>query len=317
MTEQEFNTLIDRYQQGLATEKEKQMLESWLAQRNQVDLLSLSAEDKEKKRLSILARIEAKRSVPVPVNTFGSVWRVAAAVLLLATVSYFGWQYAGSDFGSQAELMTATSAGDINKVMLADGSIVWLKGNSTLTFPAQFTGNTRNVTLMGEALFEVEKDPSHPFVIQCGELTTTVLGTSFNIKSSAQNIEVVVLTGKVSLTSAYDKQGIIVLPNEKAIYRGRNLAKAETPKEEKMAAVTGTQYSMDFNDTRMNEIIRRIEGKFNVKVSMTDPSLGTCMITADLTDKSLQRTLDIITRTLTVQYEINGNTITLKGKACN
>jgi len=178
---------------------------------------------------------------------------------------------------------------------------------------------TPDVTLLGEALFEVTKDPSHPFVIQCGELTTTVLGTSFNIKSREKNIEVVVLTGKVSLTSASDKEGIVVLPNEKAVYNGLNkqLVKVETVKKaEKIAAVASTEYRMDFDDTRMGEIIRRIEGKFNVTVTMSDPKLGNCMITADFTDQSLDMTFNMISQALGFEYEINGNQISLRGTGC-
>jgi ferric-dicitrate binding protein FerR (iron transport regulator) len=155
-------------------------------------------------------------------------------------------------------------------------------------------------------------------VIQCGELTTTVLGTSFNIKSTAKNIEVVVLTGKVALTSANDKKGVILLPNEKAVYNGDQglLEKRESEVEEKVAAVKDTQYPMDFEDTRMEEIIRRIEGKFNVKVRITDSNVANCMITADFTDQSLEGTVNMISQALGFSYEVNGREVMVKGGGC-
>jgi len=337
MKELEFKQLIERYQQGLLSEREKQLLDEWFDAMGQDNVHHLwTTENKLNLKKNILQQIEGKEiktaagaelgSVPLrslPFSWRGSyfraAYRIAASILLLGTISYFVWQFSGAEL-SAVQVLQTTATGNINKVLLSDGSIVWLKGNSMLTYPEEFSGNERrHVTLQGEALFEVTKDPSHPFIIQCGELTTTVLGTSFNIKSSEKNIEVVVLTGKVSLTSASDKKGIVVLPNEKAVYNGlkKQLVKVETVKEEKIATVASTEYSMDFDDTRMSEIIRRIEGKFNVEVTMSDPKLGNCMITADFTDQSLDRTFNMISQALGFEYEIDGNQISLRGTGCD
>jgi ferric-dicitrate binding protein FerR (iron transport regulator) len=131
-----------------------------------------------------------------------------------------------------------------------------------------------------------------------------------------------VLTGKVSLTSENDREGLIVLPNEKALYSmaQRQIAKVNAEilkKEEIIAAVTtGTEYVMDFEDTRMEEVIRRIEGKFNVKIDPRDPKLENCMITADFTGQSLERTLSMIAQALGFDYEIKDSTVILRGAGC-
>lgn len=341
MEESEFKRLIERYQQGLLSGRQKQLLDEWFNVMGQHNVHHLwTPEDKLSLKKKILQRIEEKETEPsgvvepvrairlrnesvrsLPVsrrgNYFRTAYRIAASILLLVTVSYFVWQFPGTKPGS-GQVLHATATGNINKVLLSDGSIVWLKGNSMLTYAEKFSGNERRVALHGEALFEVAKDPAHPFIIECGELTTTVLGTSFNIKSSEANIEVLVLTGKVSLTSAGDKEGIVVLPNEKAVFNRlkKQLAKIETAKEEKTATVASTEYSMDFEDTPMSEIIRRIEGKFNVSVTMYDPNLGNCMITADFTDQSLEKTLKMISRALGFEYEIEGDEISLRGTGC-
>lgn len=342
MEEFEFKRLIERYQQGLLSGTKKQLLDEWFNAMGQDNVRHLwTPEDKLSLKKKILQQIEEKelkasggveparrtvrlgkeflRSLPVSRrgSYFRAAYRIAASILLLVTVSYFVWQFPGAKSDS-GQVLQATATGNINKVLLSDGSIVWLKGTSMLTYTEKFSGSERRVALQGEALFEVAKDPAHPFIIQCGELTTTVLGTSFNIKSSEENIEVLVLTGKVSLTSAGDKEGIVVLPNEKAVFNRskKQLAKTETAKEEKTATVARTEYSMDFEDTPMSEIIRRIEGKFNVSITMYDPSLGNCMITADFTDQSLDRTLKMISRALGFEYEIDGNEISLRGTGC-
>ena len=213
--------------------------------------------------------------------------------------------------------MTASSsAGSIHKLLLGDGTIVWLKNNSSLTYPEIFAGPDRRVELQGEALFEVAKDALHPFIIQCGELTTTVLGTSFNIRTTEADIEVVVLTGKVSLTS--QGKGLVVMPSEKAVYHKdvKQLAKVETQPDEAVSTMSGTAYDMNFRQTGMQEAIRRIEMKFDVTVRLADAGLGNCTITADLTDQSLQRTMEVIAATLRASYQIDGKTITIAGAGC-
>ena len=338
MEEQEFKRLMERYQQSLLSGKEKQLMDEWFEAMGQDNVyhlwtpknkLSLKKrilreiiEEKETKAGTGGAELNCLPSRSLPVSWregyVRATYRIAASLLLLATVSYFAWQLSGARLSS-VQVLQATATGTINKVLLSDGSIVWLKGNSKLTYPEEFTGDERHVTLQGEAFFEVTKDPSHPFIIQCGELTTTVLGTSFNIKSSEKNIEVMVLTGKVSLASASDKVGIVVLPNEKVVYNGfkKQLVRVEAVEEEKIAVIASTEYSMDFDDTRMSEIIRGIEGKFNVEVIMSDPKLGNCMITADFTDQSLDRTFSMISQALGFEYEINGNKISLRGTGCD
>jgi transmembrane sensor len=321
MNEKEFLDLIERYQVGKATADEVALLENLIESRAQGDLynkltLQQQYETREKVKQLLdekIGRREKRETKMIPFRWMSA----AAAMIVLTAASYIIWQYTARSVGIQ--MLQATSSGAVSKVLLPDGSIVWLKGKSTLTYPKKFLNNKRNVILIGEALFEVEKDPTHPFSIQCGELTTTVLGTSFNIKSIEKNIEVLVLTGKVSLTSSTDKEGVVVLPNEKVVYTGlkAQLAKIETAKEEKMATLEGTEYSMRFEDTRMSEIIRRIEGKFNVVVTTSDQRLGNCMITADFTDQSLNRTFNMISQTLGFTYKMEEGKISLDGVGCN
>jgi transmembrane sensor len=252
-------------------------------------------------------------------------YRVAAAVLVIAA-AFVMWRYSAftpqvltSEFITQSSSVTASEG--ITKVILADGSLVWLKGASTLSYPDLFTGPSRRVTLHGEALFEVAKDASRPFIIQSGALTTTVLGTSFNIKTTDDDVEVVVLTGKVSLSTEDETQSLLVMPNEKAVYNGaaRVLAKVEqvAVEEEKDMILAGTEYSMAFEDVRMDEIIERVQNKFNVDVSFSDPRLANCRVTADLTDQSLESTLMLVSKALSLEYEIRGSKVRLAGNGCD
>jgi ferric-dicitrate binding protein FerR (iron transport regulator) len=335
--------LLDKYHKGLLSKEEKALLDDWFEALGKSHIPDqLPAEDKIeiknnlrtfiKKRQKTESNSQSEISIGVE-NSGGEgapssfnvaipfLYRIAASLLFVALIGYGSYTYYEQKQAEKFAAVEAASSKEVQKILLPDGSIVWLKPNSALTYPKNFKSEgERIVGLKGEALFEVEKDPSRPFIVHVGGLTTTVLGTSFNIKTINDKIEVLVLTGKVSLTSTMDKQHIIVLPDQRAVYdrMTNELNKIETPVEQHVAeaVVKDTEYDMNFNDTRMDEISRRIEGKFNVKIYMEDPALGNCVITADFTDQSLSKTLDIIKAALSMEYELKDGDVILKGKGC-
>jgi ferric-dicitrate binding protein FerR (iron transport regulator) len=79
-------------------------------------------------------------------------------------------------FDLKNETFQAFSNGKTKKVILEDGTIIWLKGNSSLTYPEHFVSATREVNLIGEALFEVAKDASHPFIVHSNGMNTRFWG---------------------------------------------------------------------------------------------------------------------------------------------
>lgn len=100
-------------------------------------------------------------------------------------------------------LCIATSRGMDFEVTLADGTKVWLNAESRLTFPEQFRSDRREVTVEGEAFFEVAKDATRPFLVHTKYFTTKVLGTSFNVMARRQETaSVVLVSGKVEVKAA-------------------------------------------------------------------------------------------------------------------
>ena len=328
MNEREFTELIRRCLAGEASKEEVSRVEEWLDHRTNRDPFSKLGPDEKAKiraamfdRLSLkIARVDRALATPTSGRRALAIYRVAAAIILLCLLSYALVNFKSHTIEEKMTVLHSVSApGTSKKVMLSDSSIVWLKGESSILYSKQFSDKERKVRLTGEALFEVAKDPHRPFIIECGDLRARVLGTSFNIKSNESDVEVFVLTGKVALSSEGNSQGLIVHPNEKAVYHTaeKHLEKVTAKPGERTAKIAGTQYSMRFQATLMQEIIRRIEGKFNVRISLTDEKLNNCTITADFTDQSLDRTLSMISQTLDIQYEINNDQITLKGTGCN
>lgn len=332
MQELEFKRLIEKYQHGELSGNEKALLDEWFERlENDTHPATWTKQDKAKLKHKILKQISGGEKTTLFADHqqpflshrrfWNNVFRAAASFLLIATLSYTLWHFAAVEEPGEIATRQISAQQEISKVILSDGSIVWVKRNSTLTYPEEFGQAERHVTLQGEALFEVAKDPARPFIIQCNGLTTTVLGTSFNIRTGKKDIEVVVLTGKVFLTSENDRQGVIVLPNEKAVYtvEEKRIAKIteEIPKETKAIAVDGTDYSMYFEDTPMEEVIRRVEDKFNVKIYTRNPEIANCIITADFTGQSLELTLNMIAQALGFDFEIDESMVILRGPGCH
>lgn len=323
MNEFEFDRLLELYKKDQLTNDERKLVDDWFDHVHTGMNAPLTEATKDGLKDTILHKIKlSAHTRPVGekdvVTEPAEHWKwikIAASLLLLFLVGFWAWRVAINP----KDLRTYTSDGAITKVILPDGSMVWLKGNSSLESPSAFVGNTRNVTLRGEALFEVAKDARHPFIIQCDDVTTTVLGTSFNLKSSPHQVELTVLTGKVSLTSTHDTQGTIVLPNEKAVY-GQNkllLSKHTISPDEWKASVDGTEYEMIFNDISIDEVVRRIEEKFGVTISLSNEAVRKCKIRANFSDQSLENTLDMISQALSLRYSVTGNKVQLTGTGCN
>lgn len=321
MIEQRFSRLVERYQHGKSP-KEKRLLDDFLdSMSNQHDTDDQSWTDLDKLILKakILQQIESdekNKSLKGGKTRTLAVWFRAAAAAVILVSSYFFWAQWPAPKSSLAIRKKYSHANEIVKIILSDGSIVWLKGNSSLTYPAEFESNRRKVTLEGDAVFEITKNPERPFVIKFEGLTAQVLGTSFGISSNGGKTELVVLTGRVLVSS--DEDDLLVMPHERAVYdkQLKHLSKAVTKKTDETSVMLGTEYNMHFEDTRMKDIVARIEKKFDVHVNVNDQLIYNCVVTADLTDQSLERTLSIVAKTLRCKYQVEDHEIFIEGKGC-
>ncbi len=322
MEKTNFDQLLDRYLNGQLPEREKNKLEAWLnvVKTKYKKELVLTPEDEDRLFAKITDKIDNLDDVVSFLPEYRakkdvrsrSWFRIAASMLLVAAASYGIWFL--QDRAPETKTTGTQEQGQ--KKILQDGTIVWLQQGASLTYDEQPL--LRHASLTGEALFEVTKDASRPFTITCGNVTATVLGTSFNIKSGTQDVELTVLTGKVKLSSPLDTKGISVLPREKVIYRrDGNVKKITVDTADLNTIASYTEYNMQFSDTPMSEVIARMEKKFDIHISPADKALVNCRITADFTDQSLDKTLQILAELLDLDYEIRGSAVVISGHGCN
>ncbi|MGA1978575.1 MAG: FecR family protein [Bacteroidales bacterium] len=165
----------------------------------------------------VCSRIEEKPVVDKPVKlTFmrSSFIRVAAAGLVLMGLAVAALYIINADSFSR-KVIASTGSNQVNyHISLPDGSNICLNRNTVLTYRSSFGKHARNVTLSGEAFFEITRDASKPFIIDAGKASVKVIGTSFNVITSNGNsaVEVFVRSGKVMLSDNSGKQSMVLEP---------------------------------------------------------------------------------------------------------
>ncbi|MRG44104.1 DUF4974 domain-containing protein [Chitinophaga sp. SYP-B3965] len=195
-TEQRFRELLDRYIAGTCTPQEKTIIEEWFEKGGDVNKadLHLSAADESR----LLANIHRKQGARL--RTLLRTAAIWAGILIATGLGI--WKATEKPENIQPVFMAiATGKGEIKQVTLPDGSVVLLNANSRLYYHPDFSSH-RQLRLSGEALFTVTHDKSHPFtVLTADSLSTTVLGTQFNINSydKGDDIQISVLSGKVAV----------------------------------------------------------------------------------------------------------------------
>ncbi len=317
MEKSNFDQLMKRYLANEVSREEKIKIEAWLDMIKTEGNMELSKADEEKLFQKIASgkgnveEIEEFHHKIYNRETGASRWvlRIAASLLLISAVAYGVW------IGVIKNHFPASNA--VEKMILNDGSLVWLKGQSQLTYYNKPAEGIRYAELKGEALFEVAKDANHPFVIHCGEVNLKVLGTSFSVKSNRDTLELKVLTGIVNISSPTDREGVDVEPNEKVMYTTNHQMEVQSMGREEVTLITAnTEYNMSFTNQPLKEASVKLERKFDVNIKLASKKLGECRITANLTDHSLESSLQILKEVLDIEETRNGSTITLSGDGC-
>lgn len=145
---------------------------------------------------------------------------VAACVLFLAGGAF----YAGRMHKAPTEVRSLSyqSVGGKSKVILPDGTLVWLHAQSELTYDTDFGSDNRSVSLDGEAYFEVTSNKEKPFIVHAGELGVKVYGTKFNVDAASdkEKISVSLIEGLVALNAGQENR--FLQPGETGVYNRLN-----------------------------------------------------------------------------------------------
>jgi len=336
MTKSEFQDLLAKYLDGKCNAEEEKLLIKFYDSFQEETTWPEKLGVKETFESHLLADINkhinsAEKSQSNKRFRMSPAFMIAASIILILSIgSFLTFLISDQNVNQIAIIEKNTQKGQKSTLVLSDGTQIRLNSGSQLVFPEKFEGNVREVVLIGEAFFDVAKDASKPFIIKTGELTTTVLGTSFNIKAfPEENIEVTVATGKVKVERYYnnrrastngekpDSSKLILTPNQQVNYdlSSGTLEKREVDIKQYLSWKDGI---LSFDEMELQEACKILERWYGVSISFSNEAISHCKIQrSTYKNENLLNILQSFQFFLGIEFEVvEGNQITLKGNGC-
>jgi transmembrane sensor len=287
-----FMDLLKRYGEGKATPEEIRFLEAYY---KSFEINQNATDGMSKHELEKLAANIRKGIVPVreasSVVLFRRAWRkgsrfaAAAVIALICGLILFRYhKVERQSLAVEEKAQQVLPSNTNNFIQLPDGSIAILTPGSTLDYPNTFEGaEKREVTLKGEAYFDVEHVPLQPFVVLSGSLKTTVLGTTFNVKAipDSESILVTVISGKVQVGNEKETFAIL-LPDEQMVYHvpeGKKSVRTIQPG----GLTEWVREDLYCDDITVGQAATLIEQRYGVVVEVLDSTLRSKRFTTTFT----------------------------------
>jgi transmembrane sensor len=330
MTKEEFKALLDRYVKGECSAREQQYFDDFYKAFQKDDSYWKDWELTERDRLkielyqSLCNAIEAQQ-IPAevieatPGQSSVRTWlRVAASLVILIAA---GWLLYTSRSRKEEEvkyITHTTNRGQQAVITLQDGSVIRLNNSSAISFPEKFTNGKREITLQGEAFFEVKRDPAKPFVVKTGDLTTAVLGTSFNICAYEHKpIEVTVKTGRVLVANGRKQSDRLELHPNQQIYFDPIKAIWEKREVSLERYLAWTDKIIYLDNTRIEELTDILEKWYDVTITLDNKALGNCTVSGKYKSDRLTNILEGLKIMHGIEYRFaSEREIIIKGKPC-
>lgn len=228
-------------------------------------------------------------------------YMAAASILFLIGLGFFF----RPNIAIEKQLSFKTSDSP-KSIELSDGSKIYLAANSSFQYPEKFEGDERKVSLLkGNAFFEIAKDKKHPFIISSREIKTRVVGTSFHIQLSKSKCEVIVVTGKVNVSSK--GQSIDLVPNEEALFESQKLSKQMA---DKSFLVNWYNTDLTLDQTSLKQVITILQYKYGVSFQYNNEHVLATPLTVFIKkDASLENVLEQINYITNLKFKVYGEIV--------
>jgi len=204
-------------------------------------------------------------------------------------------------------------------LQLPEGSTIDLNKSSRIKYNKEFKNGSRVVQLDGEAYFSVAKDTARPFIVETSFIEVEVKGTEFNVNEDESGFytEVMVTHGNVYVRArSTDGAGVFLRKGEsvKIYHNEKTLGKKDYFDKNDIAWKTG---ELKFQNNKLSYVAEKLSNAYNMPVSILTPEIKMCRLTSTFKNQSIESVLTVISATLNIDYEIDNNEISLKGKRCD
>ena len=262
------------------------------------------------------------RTVAKPRRTLQWQWiGYAAAILLVCATAWWALQpQAASNQSVKQEVarLNPEKPGGRKWIKLPDGTSVQLNVNSHLDYPDNFEGKqAREVTLVGEAYFDVAHDSKHPFIIHTGEIKTTVLGTAFNISAydNEKAVTVTVTRGKVMVQRALQTLAILT-PDQQLSWHASQKSPLKTIVNAQDAIAWKAQ-DLIMDDISLEKAAGMIADRFKVQVVFKTEKVKDCRFTAAFLNRNdLSQVTQVLSSITGATFQHKGNQLLIDGEGC-
>jgi ferric-dicitrate binding protein FerR (iron transport regulator) len=339
--------LLDRYLSGEASAQERERVEAWLAEdpehwvqlsamRDAIANAALTESAIEEAKVEIWGRLEremggggepgggarhrrtarrARDFAPSSRRPWVTARQVAAALLLVVVggsalaVLLFRWRPLAPEVVMRS---ATTTPGQRAVFRLPDGTRVVLGVASTLRYPDAFGSASREVSLEGEAYFEVVHDEERPFVVRAGDLVAKDLGTEFTVRAYPEDAgaRVVVREGRVAIRAATGGGSERVVAQGQL---GRLGAEREPTVEpaDTAAWFAWTEGRLVLGGIPLREALPQLSRWFDLEFRLADSVLGDVPLSATLRTQPTPEVLNNLAASLGMKQRREGRTVTL------
>lgn len=320
--------IVTKYLEGRATTAEQAELMVWLRnKKNRIDFNSYSlvwkkgldehqfpgngGESWNKIQAELLQKSFNHWQESRKTNQFFRIAAIFFFVVSLGSLAYF----VVNDNGKTPEFYTSVLAenGHISKVELPDGSMVWLNSGSKIAYNNSFASGNRDVSLSGEAYFQVSKNKDIPLVVSSGGFQVKVLGTKFNVSAypEKKNIDVTLESGSVELLhSNFETFQYQLKPGERAVIDKINWQIAVN-NVNTSRFTSWKEGIVNIYDQSLEELAERLETRYNQKFILND-DVKKLKYTFTIKNESLEEIIQLMEKITPVKAEQKNDTILFK-----
>lgn len=241
------------------------------------------------------------------------VWQRVAVACIIIVLSLINYNMNDKRIQLSTQNFTVSAEkGQRAFVTLPDSTKVWLNSDTKISYPADYGMEERNVSLEGEAYFEVAKNPEKRFIVKTKGMQVEALGTSFNINAYRDDDKIIASLFSGSVRVSYDDHMAILKPHESVKVDLLTHSFSQYKDENMQDIALWRQNEIMFDGESLEEITRIMNRLYNTTIYIEDESLKKECYIGTIRNNSLENFIDIINLTTPVIYENKGDTVFLK-----
>lgn len=310
-TEEENRQLMECFRQCASKEEFFMLFET--AWKESPDEMPRDVQERMYRRLS--RELDEKKTKTILLRSRFS-WKVWPQIAVACIIIVLGLvNYRMNDKQKQLSTQNFTVLAEKGQrafITLPDSTKVWLNSDTKISYPADYGLKERNVTLVGEAYFEVAKNPDKRFIVEAKGMQVEALGTSFNVNAYQNDNKIIASLFSGSVRVSYDRHVAILKPHESVKVDLLNRSFSRYKDESMQNIALWRKNEITFDGESLEEITHIMSRLYNTTICIEDESLKKVCYIGTIRNNNLENFIDIINLTTPVVYENKGDTVFLR-----